>query len=94
MSATRCTSSICRIGFCPFLLFKNSDNIKNNMRFVTITVEEREDEQQIFDAINSLGVKLTTAELLKNYFFNQNNEADFDRYWKPVLTELICPCLK
>ena len=65
----------------------DSDNIKNNMRFVTITVEEREDEQQIFDAINSLGVKLTTAELLKNYFFNQNNEADFDRYWKPVFED-------
>ena len=60
------------------------DQIKRNMRFVTITVQDKEDEQQIFDAINSLGVKLTTAELLKNYFFNRNNEDEFERYWKPV----------
>ena len=60
------------------------DQIKRNMRFVTITVQDKEDEQQIFDAINSLGVKLTTAELLKNCFFNRNNEDEFERYWKPV----------
>lgn len=65
----------------------DSAKIKNNMRFVAITVDEHEDEQQIFDAINSLGVKLTTAELLKNYFYNQNNEDDFNRQLKPVFEE-------
>lgn len=57
--------------------------ILNNILFIGIDVAVDEDEQQIFDTINSLGVKLNTAELLKNYFFNR----DFDSYctyWKEV----------
>jgi len=44
-------------------------SILNNIMFVGIDLAHEEDEQQIFDTINSLGVRLTTAELLKNYFF-------------------------
>lgn len=51
--------------------------IKSNVQFVCIDLTEGEDEQQIFDTINSLGVRLTTAELLKNYFFNRENEQAF-----------------
>ena len=40
-----------------------------NTQFVRIDLDADEDEQQIFDTINSLGVNLTTSELLKNYFF-------------------------
>ncbi len=36
--------------------------------FVGIDLAHEEDEQQIFDTINSLGVRLTTAELLKTIF--------------------------
>ena len=43
--------------------------IMTNTQFVKIDLDEDEDEQQIFDTINSLGVNLTTSELLKNYFF-------------------------
>ncbi len=50
------------------------NTIKSNVQFVCIDLTEGEDEQQIFDTINSLGVRLTTAELLKNYFFNRENE--------------------
>lgn len=39
--------------------------------FVGIDLYENEDEQQIFDTINSIGVELTSAELLKNFFFNR-----------------------
>mgnify|MGYP002236942266 CR=1 FL=1 len=39
-----------------------------NTQFVRIDLDADEDEQQIFDTINSLGVNLTTSELLKNYF--------------------------
>jgi hypothetical protein len=52
--------------------------------FVGIDIDENEDEQQIFDTINSLGVKLTTAELLKNYFFSRDNISMYDSYWKNV----------
>lgn len=47
------------------------NTIKSNAQFVCIDLTEGEDEQQIFDTINSLGVRLTTAELLKNYFYSR-----------------------
>jgi uncharacterized protein with ParB-like and HNH nuclease domain len=51
---------------------------------IGIDLDENEDEQQIFDTINSLGVKLTTAELLKNYFFNRDEISTYTTYWKNV----------
>lgn len=45
---------------------------------------EDEDEQQIFDTINSLGVRLTTAELLKNHFFNRENIDEYKTHWEQV----------
>ena len=53
------------------------DSICHLIYFVGIDLNHDEDEQQIFDTINSLGVRLTTAELLKNYFFGRN---DLDAY--------------
>ena len=58
--------------------------ILNNLMFVGIDLGVEEDEQQIFDTINSLGVRLTTAELLKNYFFNRNDLADYELFWKNI----------
>jgi len=60
------------------------NTIKSNVQFVCIDLTEGEDEQQIFDTINSLGVRLTTAELLKNYFFNCENEQAFKECWEDV----------
>jgi hypothetical protein len=62
----------------------NINTILSKILFVGIDIDENEDEQQIFDTINSLGVKLTTAELLKNYFFSRDNIAMYDLYWKNV----------
>lgn len=59
-------------------------NIMDNIMFVGIDLNRDEDEQQIFDTINSLGVRLTTAELLKNYLFNRNDLTAYDNNWKPV----------
>src|SRR5690554_6834593 len=58
-------------------------NILNHTIFVGIDLHHDEDEQQIFDTINSLGVKLTTAELLKNFFFNRDVN-QYEIRWKPV----------
>lgn len=55
-----------------------------NIEFVGIDLTESEDEQQIFDTINSLGVKLTTAELLKNFFFDRNDIKSYELNWKNV----------
>lgn len=52
--------------------------------FVGIDLGIEEDEQQIFDTINSLGVRLTTAELLKNYFFHRDKPSEYETYWKDV----------
>jgi len=62
----------------------SSTDIKGQLEFVVIDLGVEEDEQQIFDTINSLGVVLTTSELLKNYFFDANNLSDYETYWKSV----------
>ncbi len=64
--------------------FYDRTTIRQNVQFVCIDLTEDEDEQQVFDTINSLGVRLTTAELLKNYFFNQNNVAEYQEKWVGV----------
>lgn len=60
------------------------NNILTNIMFVGIDLGVDEDEQQIFDTINSLGVRLTTAELLKNYFFHRENVEAYNSVWKEV----------
>lgn len=54
------------------------------LNFVVIRLDESDDEQQIFDTINSLGVKLTTGELLKNYLFSAQQVGDYEKVWKPI----------
>jgi hypothetical protein len=58
--------------------------IITNTQFVRIDLDADEDEQQIFDTINSLGVSLTTAELLKNYFFSRDTIAEYEDKWVSV----------
>ncbi|MCC3218020.1 DUF262 domain-containing HNH endonuclease family protein [Chryseobacterium sp. X308] len=62
----------------------NFFDIIDNILFVGIDLNVGEDEQQIFDTINSLGVKLTTAELLKNYFFDRNEIDKYNLFWREV----------
>lgn len=62
----------------------NIDHILARVLFVGIDLDVQEDEQQIFDTINSLGVRLTTAELLKNYFFNRDEIEIYNEYWKEL----------
>jgi len=62
----------------------NLNNILTNIMFVGIDLGVDEDEQQIFDTINSLGVRLTTAELLKNYFFQRDDVKSYNENWRNV----------
>ena len=55
-----------------------------NTQFVQIDLDADEDEQQIFDTINSLGVNLTTSELLKNYFFSRETVKEYEKRWEAV----------
>ncbi|QEC79712.1 DUF262 domain-containing protein [Mucilaginibacter ginsenosidivorax] len=59
-------------------------NILSRVLFVGIDLDVNEDEQQIFDTINSLGVRLTTAELLKNYFFNREDLQNYKEFWLDI----------
>ncbi len=59
-------------------------NIIDNLMFVGIDLNRDEDEQQIFDTINSLGVRLTTAELLKNHFFGREDLDSYECNWKSI----------
>lgn len=75
--------------FNYFMAELNPDEIQldvllSNLLFVGINLSIEEDEQQIFDTINSLGVNLTTAELLKNYFFGKNQYEHYVEYWMSV----------
>ncbi|HSW29424.1 MAG TPA: DUF262 domain-containing HNH endonuclease family protein [Longimicrobiales bacterium] len=56
----------------------------NHVYFVGIDLGQDEDEQQIFDTINSLGVDLTTAELLKNELFDRSDLHLFETTWLPA----------
>lgn len=58
--------------------------IETNTQFVRIDLNADEDEQQIFDTINSLGVNLTTSELLKNYFFSRDTIQEYEEKWASV----------
>lgn len=59
-------------------------SILKNVMFVAIELDEKEDAQQIFDTINSLGVRLTTAELLKNHLFDRDTLPQYEEYWRSV----------
>jgi uncharacterized protein with ParB-like and HNH nuclease domain len=56
----------------------------DNLMFVVIDLGIEDDEQKIFDTINSLGVKLTTAELLKKYFFSREDIKQYQQNWYSV----------
>jgi len=58
----------------------NPNSILSKILFVGIDINYNEDEQQVFDTINSLGVRLTTAELLKNFLFKEDLEF-YNRNW-------------
>ena len=59
------------------------NNLLSRVLFVGIDLQNQEDEQQIFDTINSLGVSLTTAELLKNYLFKDDINS-YNINWRDI----------
>ena len=62
----------------------NIMTVMMNAQFVRIDLNADEDEQQIFNTINSLGVNLTTSELLKNYFFSRDTISEYEAKWAAV----------
>ena len=65
------------------------DHIFNTKMLVVITLEDNDNEQQIFDTINSAGIKLTCADIIKNSLYqrlievnNDNKEYAYSKYLK------------
>ncbi len=62
--------------------------ILNNVPVISMLLSVNDDEQEIFDTINSLGVKLTTGELLKNYIFKEKDLQEYyETHWNQVFEE-------
>lgn len=62
----------------------NRRDILYKLQFVCIDLQPGEDEQQIFDTINSLGMRLSVAELLKNHLFKEEHQQEYRKYWKSI----------
>lgn len=45
--------------------------LTNNKFFITIILDVNDDEQKIFDSVNSLGKDLTNADIIKNYLYQR-----------------------
>lgn len=62
--------------------------LRSLLKVVVIDLDPDEDAQEIFETLNSRGVKLTAADLIKNYIFQQlentNEDSDqaYEKYWK------------
>ena len=62
--------------------------ILNNVPVISMLLSANDDEQEIFDTINSLGVKLTTGELLKNYIFKEKElQSYYETHWYQVFED-------
>lgn len=58
--------------------------LTRRITFVGVYLHSHENEQQIFDTINSIGVKLTTAELLKSLFFRTDEIELYEKHWENI----------
>lgn len=62
--------------------------ILHKLPVIAMFLGEKDDEQAIFDTINSLGVRLTTAELLKNFIFrDQEIRPLYEEHWYAIFEE-------
>ena len=49
--------------------------LTNKKFFIAIVLDAQDDEQKIFDSVNSLGKDLTKADIIKNYLYQRMKEA-------------------
>ncbi len=55
---------------------------------IAMFLNEEDDEQEIFDTINSLGVRLTISELLKNFIFRDKDlQPHYEDLWYSIFEE-------
>lgn len=66
--------------------FVNPGHIINGVKFINMTLSGNDDAQVYFDNINSLGVRLTTSAIVKNYIFTHHASGlqQYTNQWAPV----------
>ena len=63
--------------------------VAENKSMIRITLSEKDDEQKIFDSVNSMGKPLSNADIIKNYIFQKLREdAHNDEVKKKQVTDL------
>lgn len=61
--------------------------LRESLKLVVISLEEDEDPQEIFETLNARGVRLTSADLIKNFLFQRllmekdDDSAAYNTYW-------------
>lgn len=71
----------------------NYEKILNEIKFVIVDLSIKENAQKVFDTINTVGTKLTTAEIIKNYLFlGKENEiiTEYNLFWVNVFEGRSC----
>jgi alkylated DNA nucleotide flippase Atl1 len=65
--------------------------LRQRFQFVAITADNRDNVHRIFESLNDRGVRLTQADLLRNYIFmllpNRAEEV-YERVWQPLQENL------
>lgn len=62
--------------------------LRESLKLVVISLEQSEDPQEIFETLNARGVRLTSADLIKNFLFQrllmegEDDSSAYNKYWK------------
>ena len=79
-------------------LIKDGDYLRNIfyeglslLTIVEMILGTDDDPQAIFESINSLGLKLSNSDLIRNYLLmtNENQDTLYNQYWKPMQNDNI-----
>ena len=63
-------------------------SLREGLKLVVISLEQSEDPQKIFETLNARGVRLTSADLIKNFLFQrllmeeEDDSAAYRTYWQ------------
>jgi len=61
--------------------------LRDSLKLVVISLDQSEDPQEIFETLNARGVRLTSADLIKNFIFQklltegENDTEAYKKYW-------------
>jgi hypothetical protein len=75
----------------PQDVFRIEQAITSRLTLVTVTAERGDNVHRIFESLNNTGLKLSQADLLRNYLFMKlptRGEHVYETYWLPLQDSL------